>query len=305
MRWLIVLLVLANLFSLALFQGWLAPWVRGEREPERVAGQRHPERLRVLPSDSLQPRPRASTNPSNSAAGTAPGRAPAAANGGLSAPEASAAPPAASAAPSAATAAPGQGAPLPAAPAPAGSTPGASGPEARPAATPVMEPTPDRAPATSGLVPRSDAGAVCVAFGPLDEGRARQLQAALEAQGARVEVTLVEQAASWWVYVEPSGSPAQLRERLADVRSRGQEDAFAIREGPMGGAISLGLFRSESMARAFAARVAGRGVAGVQVQPRGNAVARAQIRSYWRDAGAARAAATISNRFGTASRDCA
>lgn len=37
MRWLLTLLVLANLFTFAMFQGWLSPWIRGDREPQRLA----------------------------------------------------------------------------------------------------------------------------------------------------------------------------------------------------------------------------------------------------------------------------
>lgn len=55
MRWLLACLVLANLYVFALFQGWLAPWVGADREPQRLSGQRSPERLRVVPLQRLGP----------------------------------------------------------------------------------------------------------------------------------------------------------------------------------------------------------------------------------------------------------
>lgn len=55
MRWLLALLVVANLFAYALFQGWLSPWIRGDREPQRLVEQRNPDRLRVVPLERLGP----------------------------------------------------------------------------------------------------------------------------------------------------------------------------------------------------------------------------------------------------------
>lgn len=48
-----MVLVAANLLVLAWTQGWLAPWLAApgatQREPERLAQQVNPERVRVLP----------------------------------------------------------------------------------------------------------------------------------------------------------------------------------------------------------------------------------------------------------------
>ncbi len=53
MRWLLVLLLVVNAFVFAMFQGWLSPWVRGDREPQRLTDQRNAERLRVVPLGRL------------------------------------------------------------------------------------------------------------------------------------------------------------------------------------------------------------------------------------------------------------
>lgn len=68
MRWLLALLVVANLFTYALFQGWLSPWIRGDREPQRLVEQRNPDRLRVVPPERLgPPQPTRSPTASNGA----------------------------------------------------------------------------------------------------------------------------------------------------------------------------------------------------------------------------------------------
>ncbi len=52
MRWLVLLLVLANLAFFALAQGWLAPLAvlstSAQREPQRLAAQVQPQALRIV-----------------------------------------------------------------------------------------------------------------------------------------------------------------------------------------------------------------------------------------------------------------
>jgi hypothetical protein len=49
MKALVWLLALANLLALAWWQGWLDRWLPSAREPERVAAQIAPDRIRVVP----------------------------------------------------------------------------------------------------------------------------------------------------------------------------------------------------------------------------------------------------------------
>jgi len=53
MKYLIGTLVVANLLALAWFNGWMAPLGGDPREPDRMAGQIEPQRLRVVPPDRL------------------------------------------------------------------------------------------------------------------------------------------------------------------------------------------------------------------------------------------------------------
>jgi hypothetical protein len=112
MRWLLAGLVVANLFAYALFQGWLSPWIRGDREPQRLVEQRNPDRLRVVPLERL--------------GAPQPTRSPTAPNGASSRPVP--APPSVSPLPS--NAAPGPASslapPIPSAPTPAEATPPAT-----------------------------------------------------------------------------------------------------------------------------------------------------------------------------------
>ena len=48
-RWLIPLLLVANLGFFAWSRDWLAPWVAPQREPQRLQQQKDADRLRVLP----------------------------------------------------------------------------------------------------------------------------------------------------------------------------------------------------------------------------------------------------------------
>ena len=53
MKYLIGALVVANLLALAWFNGWMAPLGGDPREPDRIASEIEPQRLRVVPSDRL------------------------------------------------------------------------------------------------------------------------------------------------------------------------------------------------------------------------------------------------------------
>jgi hypothetical protein len=47
------LLVVANLVAFAWWKGWLDPWLSGAREPQRLAAQVAPEKLKVVPVSRL------------------------------------------------------------------------------------------------------------------------------------------------------------------------------------------------------------------------------------------------------------
>jgi hypothetical protein len=53
MKYLIGVLVAANLLCLAWFNGWMAPLGGDPREPDRIATEIEPQRLRILPPSRL------------------------------------------------------------------------------------------------------------------------------------------------------------------------------------------------------------------------------------------------------------
>jgi len=268
MRWFLALLVLANLFVFALYQGWLSPWLRSDREPQRLAEQRNAERLRVVPLDRL---------------GAVPARAPTSARSTGSSTGPSTVPPAA----------------FPdARPEPAGAAGGGErngvprDAEGAIDASAVLRPPPIASTAT------------CVAFGPLDETRASRLREALEAAGARVESTRTEQAASYLVYLQPADTVAEAQRRLVAIRRIGPEDAFVILDGPLRLGISVGLYRSEEMAQALVDRLEGLGETRLRIAPRGAVTGRLRLQAHWSDATAAAVAPAIASRFDAQARNC-
>lgn len=265
MRWLLALLVVANLFAYALFQGWLSPWIRGDREPQRLAEQRNPDRLRVVPLERL--------------GAPQPTRSPTAPNAASSRPVP--APPSALPAPGPSNGAPG---------------PASSFAPAAPSVPTLAEAT---QPATA-----SRAAGACVAFAALDEQRAIRLAEALESAGAHVDATRVEQAASYLVYVPPAATPADVQRRLAALRRAGQADVYVMQEGPQRLGIAVALFRSEETARALVARLESAGETGLRIAPRGAVTSRVRLRARWPDAAGAGAGATIASRFDATPRDC-
>ncbi len=67
--------------------------------------------------------------------------------------------------------------------------------------------------------------------------------------------------------------------------------------------ISIGLFRSEEMARALVARLDRLGATGASIAPRGAITVSVRLQARWNDAGAADAAA-IAGRYDAQARDC-
>ncbi|MCL4184300.1 MAG: hypothetical protein KJ011_12725 [Burkholderiaceae bacterium] len=265
MRWILSSLVVANVFAFALLQDWLSPWLAGDREPRRVVQQRDPDRLRVVPLERL------GSAPARPSAGQA--RAPARA---------------ASASPAPATVPPAQ-----------------PSPDASTASPPLPEaPVEEAAVESAGDAVALAADAVCTAFGPLDEPRAHRLRAALEAAGARVEATRIEQAANYFVYVPPADTLAEAQRRLAELHRIGQDDAFLMQEGALRLGISVGLYRSQDMARALVARLESLGQTGLRIVPRGAVTIRMRLQAHWPDRGAAAAAAAIAGRFEAPAREC-
>lgn len=241
LRWIVALLLAANLAWLAWAQGWLRPIGFGPQrqgEPERVAGQWKPEALRVDGASS----PNASAAP---AAPAAPAEtAPEGSGQTAPAPETSSGPDAqashAPAAPDEADAAPPGHAPADAAPA-----------DAAPAAEPPGAPAPETP-------------SVCLQAGAFTEAQADALRRAAAALPAGSwQLHAVQLPSRWMVYTGKLASAEAAAARRRELNARGidtDRPGAALEPG-----LSLGRFSSEDSANRAVADFARRGISGLRV----------------------------------------
>lgn len=142
--------------------------------------------------------------------------------------------------------------------------------------------------AASGQSPAAPAAPVtdtpdlvtCVQAGPFSTAEARRFEAHiagldLAARQPRVEVPFQE-VSSRLVYLPPNGGREGAQRRAAELKERGVEKFYIMQAGsPLRGAISLGVFKSDSAAQKLLTQLQRQGVRGVQVLPRGPQVSRA------------------------------
>ena len=250
LRWIVALLLAANLAWLAWAQGWLRPIGFGPQrqgEPERVAGQWKPEALRVDGASS----PNASAAP---AVPAAPAEAAPEGSGQTApAPETSSGPDAqashAPAAPDAADEAQSGHAPADAAPA-----------DAAPAAEPPSAPAPETPPAPAAKAPPS----VCLQAGAFTEAQADALRRAAAALPAGSwQLHAVQLPSRWMVYTGKLASAEAAAARRRELNARGidtDRPGAALEPG-----LSLGRFSSEDSANRAVADFARRGIGGLRV----------------------------------------
>lgn len=226
LRLLVLALLLANAVFFAWSQGLLAAWgwaPATRSEPQRLAQQIHPERVRLLGKDELAAGAAASAAAS---AGTTP---------------ASGVTPAASAA-SAAGSAP---AAAPSAPASAPSVPEGSATVAA------------RGPASTAVGPR-----LCLQAGLFDELQAANLRRALEQAGLPQGSWQLEsgiEPARWIIYMGPYANAEAVTRKQAELRYLAIRYE-ALRNSAMAPGLSLGAYGSQAEANAALAHLASRGV---------------------------------------------
>ena len=250
LRWIVALLLAANLAWLAWAQGWLRPIGFGPQrqgEPERVAGQWKPEALRVDGASS----PNASAAPAAPAAPaeTAPE------GGGQTAP-----------APETSSGPDAQASHAPAAPdeadeAQPGHTPADAAPaDAAPAAEPPGAPAPETPPAPAAKAPPS----VCLQAGAFTEAQADALRRAAAALPAGSwQLHAVQLPSRWMVYTGKLASAEAAAARRRELNARGidtDRPGAALEPG-----LSLGRFSSEDGAHRALADFTRRGVSGLRV----------------------------------------
>lgn len=252
LRFILLLLLVANVGYGAWSQGWLAGigWVpQDPAEPWRVTQQLRPEAITLgtaTASASAQPAP-AAPQP---AVAPAPTSSPAV-------------PPPAPAQPEPAQAA------QPAAPADAATALASAAATAAAQATPGAAPAAEAAPAT--VAPPAPAAppappALCLQAGPFDEDQAKTLRSALRNQELpwdSYELRTQEIAGRWMVYLGKFPSQEVLVQRRNELRGRGVDTDRA--GGALEPGLSLGRFSTEEAATRELTRILRAGVRGARV----------------------------------------
>ena len=111
---------------------------------------------------------------------------------------------------------------------------------------------------------------VCVEWGPLSDAERNRALTELEplALGRLLTQRRSESASAWWAYLPPAANKAGAETRAALLKAAGVKDYAIIETGPQRIAISLGVFRTEDAAKAYAAEIAAKGVARVEYAER-------------------------------------
>ncbi|HET9669723.1 MAG TPA: SPOR domain-containing protein [Casimicrobiaceae bacterium] len=126
----------------------------------------------------------------------------------------------------------------------------------------------------------STAPTTCVEWGPFADADRARAEADLQplALGRLVSLRpVVSDASTYWVNVGGLATRSAAERRAAELRAQAIADLSVV-EYPRGQfTVSLGVFRSEAAANARAETLAARGVAGTQVEPRGQANGQSMI----------------------------
>lgn len=289
LRFLIILLLVLNALAFAAVRGWLgnAP---PAGEPERIAAQLHPERIR-LAREVAPPPQRMADAVGQGLSATLP----------LPEPAETPFPPTADPAPATtapddavlASSAPAGSVPANPDPAPdenAGETapaespegaiaPGSAEPPAQPAADEVGTPgvsaatdaAQDGSTEPAAEVSAADAGppAVCQAWANLTADQADRLSQRLRRIGVTPIRSRTETPDSWWVRIAPQRTRADAERRVVELNLLGVTDTFIVQDpGPTQYAVSLGVFKTENRARVLLGQLRERGVSNAGLEPR-------------------------------------
>ncbi|HEX7952945.1 MAG TPA: SPOR domain-containing protein [Burkholderiales bacterium] len=135
-----------------------------------------------------------------------------------------------------------------------------------------------RPPPASAPVVAAPAASVCVEWGSFGAADLPKAQAAVDALalGERLRRIEVSIATSYWVYIPPLRSKAEMERKTGELKERGVDDYSPILEaGRWRYAIALGVFRNEDGARKHLAALRAKGVRSAQIGEREQKVTQA------------------------------
>lgn len=138
------------------------------------------------------------------------------------------------------------------------------------AAPPSVDPGAGAPPATPAVMPvGSSAEIICRRIGPMSRADGEKLAGALGEKGGKVSPLVAADGNNYWVHI-PGGDGVPVEKRVAELKQAGITDFFVASEGTNKGAISLGLFHREAVAKELVQRLARKGIqsARIDIKPR-------------------------------------
>ena len=126
------------------------------------------------------------------------------------------------------------------------------------------------------------AAEVCRRLAPLARDQAERIAEMARARAPQVKLVQqsLEAPSSFWVFIPPQPDRAEVNKRLDELRAAGvkDKDFYVVQEsGANHYAISLGLFKSDGMARNLVERLRAKGVTGAHVVARESATAKVSV----------------------------
>jgi hypothetical protein len=134
----------------------------------------------------------------------------------------------------------------------------------------IVAPRPAPSPPPAPVAAAPVAG-VCIEWGSFGAAELPKAQAAIDALafGERLRRTEVSVTTSYWVYIPPLRSKADMDRKVGELKERGVTEYSPILEtGRWRYAIALGVFRSEDGAKRHLALLRGKGVRSAQIGER-------------------------------------
>jgi hypothetical protein len=110
----------------------------------------------------------------------------------------------------------------------------------------------------------------CFEWGPFPVAELTVVRNAIENLARDVEITerRVASATGWWVFIPPLPNRLAANQRIAELRSQGEDVSLVVEDPKLVNAVSLGVYPSEEAAGKRFAEVRKRGVAGAVMGPR-------------------------------------
>ncbi|MFI4922120.1 MAG: SPOR domain-containing protein [Burkholderiales bacterium] len=130
----------------------------------------------------------------------------------------------------------------------------------KPEETPAMKPV---AKMETMIITTAAKPVVCLEWGSFaSEEQARAQQALDKLQlGAKLGSRVVEEGTTYWVYIPPLKTKKDAENKISELKALGIGEYFLMQDNsPWRNAISLGVFKSEELARNYLAKIQAKGV---------------------------------------------